>query len=427
MKNRDYQDYQENMPWEHEDEDSDVYEIGSTRPPKSRNGLIAGTLIVGIVLGSVLSLLGGIRSDILYRINQIEEDPSSNVSLRVERTEATEEASGQTDPVHPTYPADISMDLIGAPPATDTPSQEGGLPLQQIYEQNIPSVVSIIGTNLEGTSTGTGVILSENGLLITNAHVVEGAAELSVILYDGSTHRAYLVGMDKVSDLAVLYIQADDLKPASFGNSDSLRVGDAVVAIGDPLGVELRGTMTNGIVSAINRNLTVGGRTMTVIQTNAALNSGNSGGPLINCYGQVIGINTMKIGDSITSGSVEGLGFAIPSTTIKTVVEQLITQGYVSGRPGLGMTLTEVNSLYQYYYSVPAGLYVSEVREGSSAQQAGLQVKDILVSVDGKRVRTEDDLQKLLYTYHVDDTVDIVIFRSGKHLKFQLKLEETKS
>ena len=421
------QDYQENMPWEQEEENPDVYEIGSTRPPKSRSGLIAGVLIIGIVLGSVLSLLGGVRADILNRLNQLESDEDTNVSLRVERSEPTELPPELADPARPTYPAEASMDLIGAPPATDTPSQPGGLPLQQIYEQNIPSVVSIISGTREGTSTGTGVVLSEDGLLITNAHVVEGALELSVILHDGTTRRAYLVGKDKLSDLAVLYVQAEGLKPAAFGDSDSLRVGDTVVAIGDPLGIELRGTMTNGIVSAINRNITVGGRTMTVIQTNAALNSGNSGGPLINCHGQVVGINTMKIGDSYDTGSVEGLGFAIPSTTVKTVVEQLITQGYVSGRPGLGVSLTEVPSLYQYYYSVPAGLYVSEVAEGSAAEAAGLRVKDILVTVEGQRVRTESDLQRVLHSYQVGDTVEAVIYRGGRELTFRLQLQETKS
>ena len=419
------QDYQENMPWEPEEDSqemADVYEIGSTRPPKSRSGLIAGVLILGIVLGSVLSLLGGVRADILNHLQMMEQDEPADIPLRVEHTEATELPPDIADPEHPTYPARADMDLMGAPP--DTPSQPGGLPLQEIYEKNIPSVVSIISDSREGRSTGTGVVLSSDGLLITNAHVVEGAMQLSVILHDGSTRKAYLVGQDRVSDLAVLYVQAENLTPAAFGDSDSLRVGDSVAAIGDPLGIELRGTMTNGIVSAINRNITVGGRTMTVIQTNAALNSGNSGGPLINCYGQVVGINTMKIGDSFNTGSVEGLGFAIPSTTVKTVVEQLITQGYVSGRPGLGVSLTKVPSLYQYYYDVPAGLYVSEVLQ---EQPGGLEVKDILISVDGVKVRSEEDLQSVLSAFKVGESVDAVIYRDGAEQKLALRLQETKS
>ena len=421
------QDYQENVPWEPEEDSqdmADVYEIGSTRPPKSRSGLIAGVLILGIVLGSVLSLLGGVRADILNHLQRMEQEQSTDIPLRVEHTEATELLPDAADPEHPTYPSEADLNLIGAPPAADTPSQPGGLPLQEIYEKNIPSVVSIISDSREGRSTGTGVVLSSDGLLITNAHVVEGAMQLSVILYDGSTRKAYLVGKDRISDLAVLYVQAENLTPAAFGDSDSLRVGDTVAAIGDPLGIELRGTMTNGIVSAINRNITIGGRTMTVIQTNAALNSGNSGGPLINCYGQVVGINTMKIGDSFNTGSVEGLGFAIPSTTVKTVVEQLITQGYVSGRPGLGVSLTKVPSLYQYYYDVPAGLYVSEVLQ---AQPGGLKVKDILISVDGVRVRSEEDLQSVLSAFKVGEAVDTVIYRSGAEQKLTLRLLETKS
>ena len=421
------QDYQENVPWEPEEENqdmADVYEIGSTRPPKSRSGLVAGVLIIGIVLGSVLSLLGGIRADLLSHLRQMENGAETEIPLRVERTEPTELPAEIVDPEHPTYPSQADMDLIGAPPASDTPSQPGGLPLQQIYEKNIPSVVSIISDGREGRSTGTGVVLSEDGLLITNAHVVEGAMQLTVILYDGSSRKAYLVGKDQISDLAVLYVQAEGLIPAAFGDSASLRVGDTVVAIGDPLGIELRGTMTNGIVSAINRNITVGGRTMTVIQTNAALNSGNSGGPLINCYGQVVGINTMKIGVSYNTGSVVGLGFAIPSTTVKTVVEELITQGYVSGRPGLGVSLTKVPNLYQYYYNVPAGLYVSEVLQ---PQENGLQVKDILVSVEGTQVHSVEDLHRMLQSYQVGDTVDAVIFRGNEELHLKLQLQETKS
>ena len=179
------------------------------------------------------------------------------------------------------------------------------LTLQEIYQKTIPSVVSIVGD----VSTGTGIIFHSDGYILTNAHVVAGNREIEVRLQDGGSYEAFLVGQDEKSDLAVLKIEATGLQAAEFGNSDNLQVGDLAVAIGDPLGVSLHGTMTDGIISAINRNVTVEGRVMTLIQTNAALNAGNSGSPLLNHAGQVIGINNMKI-ISLYS-TVEGLGFAI--------------------------------------------------------------------------------------------------------------------
>jgi len=232
---------------------------------------------------------------------------------------------------------------------------------------------------------------------------------------------ASLVGSDPISDLAVLHIEADGLVPAEFGDSTVLRVGDSVVAIGDPLGIELRGTMTNGIVSAINRDVTTGGRTLTLIQTNAAL---NSGGPLINCYGQVIGINTMKMGDIASSSGVEGLGFAIPSSTVKEITDQLISQGYVSGRPSLGLSGEAVSSFYQFYYRLPSGMYLESVEEGCDADLKGLEPGDILISVDNVRVTSTAELETLLSNYSVGDSVQIIIYRAGHQYSAQLTLHE---
>ena len=317
------------------------------------------------------------------------------------------------------------MQLRPSPEGVENVAQEGGLSLQAIYEKCIPSTVSILCALPRGTSTGSGVVLSADGYVITNYHVVEGATHISVLLTDGRELPARMVGGDKLSDLAVLTVDAQDLIPAEFGNSDSLRVGDTVVAIGDPLGVELRGTMTNGIVSAINRNLTTDGRTLTLIQTNAALNSGNSGGPLINCYGQVIGINTMKIGDYVNSAGVEGLGFAIPSTTVKQIVDQLTSQGYVSGRPELGIQGVDVPEFYQFYYRMPAGVYVNAVTEGSDAAAKGVQVKDIILAIDDQRIDSTEDIETILYNYKPGDTVEVIIYRSGRQYQVELVLGES--
>ena len=232
------------------------------------------------------------------------------------------------------------------------------------------------------------------------------------------------MGADSISDLAVLRIEAENLIPAEFGDSSVLRVGDSVAAIGDPLGVSLRGTLTDGIVSAINRDVSVGGRTMTLIQTNAAINSGNSGGPLINCYGQVIGINTMKIGGTASTANVEGIGFAIPSSTVQQIVNQLMEQGYVSGRPGLGFSGTALSNFYQSYFHLPSGYFIEEVTEGTPAHQVGIQPGDVLVSIMDSQVSTDDDIAAALYEYSVGDTVEIIVSRSGRYYQITLELIE---
>ena len=310
------------------------YGTGRTKPPKSHSGMIAVLLILVILLCSVVSVLGVLNIRLFQKLSQREEAESA-IAFAEETQETT---AAPTEKAPEPVGGDVTMDLHTAPQAFDNIPQTGGLSLQEIYEKNIPSVVSVSCTLSAGSASGTGVILSSQGYIVTNAHVIDGAKYIRVLLTDGREQDASLVGTDAVSDLAVLRIQADGLTSAQFGDSDTLRVGDSVAAIGDPLGVDLRGTMTDGIVSAINRDVSINGRTMNLIQTNAALNSGNSGGPLINCFGQVVGINTMKISAFTDQAGVEGLGFAIPSTTVKEVVEQIIDYGYVPGRPTLGIS-----------------------------------------------------------------------------------------
>ena len=413
-------------PWE-----TEFYETGSTRPPKNHRGIFALMLIGGIIVGSILTAFGGINFQLIRQWGE-SKDNTLPVSLHTGNADQTTVPS--VDPTDVTQDTvvtpsavDTTVPLNSSPVGMDTVAQEGGLSLQAIYEKCIPSTVSILCTLSRGSATGSGVVLSEDGYIITNYHVVEDAVDLEVLLTDGRQLPARMVGGDKLSDLAVLLVDAQDLIPAEFGDSDMLRVGDTVVAIGDPLGVELRGTMTDGIVSAINRNLTTDGRTLTLIQTNAALNSGNSGGPLINCYGQVVGINTMKIGDYVNSAGVEGLGFAIPSTTVKFIVDQLISLGYVSGRPELGIVGIDVPEFYQFYYRMPAGVYVNGLVKGSDAAVKGIQVKDIILAVDGLRIDSMEDIETILYDYKPGDMVEVVFYRSGYQYQVELILGESVS
>ena len=397
-------------PWE-----QDSYETGSTKPPKSRGGVIAVLLVAVIFLGGICSALGIMNIKLFHKLNAADsdlafhEDPGSTLST---------DSTGET--VYAGIGGDVSVDLNKAPGQVENVPQTGGLSLQQIYEKNIASVVSVSCN----TGSGTGVVLSEDGYIITNCHVIDGASKISILFSDGRTLPAAVVGSDAVSDLAVLYVEASDLTPAEFGDSNDLRVGDAVAAIGDPLGIEYRGTMTDGIVSAINRNVTTGGRTMTLIQTNAALNSGNSGGPLINCYGQVIGINTLKIGVSADAAGVEGLGFAIPSTTVKEVVEQLISQGYVSGRPSLELKGQTITVLEQRYYRVPAGVLVTELEKNGCSDKAGIDTGDILLSIAGQRIASVEEMEQVLYTLKPGDRIEIIFYRGGKQYSAMLNLAE---
>lgn len=398
------------------------YGTGRTTPPKSHSGLIAVLLILVIMLCSVVSVLGVLNIRLFQKLNQREEE-SAAIDFAQESTETIPPATKESVP--PTE-GNVTMDLHTAPQAVENLPQDGGLSLQEIYERNIQSVVSVACTLSSGSASGTGVILSGKGYIVTNAHVIHGAIAIRVLLTDGRQLEASLVGTDSVSDLAVLRIQAEGLVSAQFGSSENLRVGDSVAAIGDPLGVDLRGTMTDGIISAINRDVSVNGRTMNLIQTNAALNSGNSGGPLINCYGQVVGINTMKIGAFTDQAGVEGLGFAIPSTTVKEVVEQIIAYGYVPGRPTLGLSGEGMSSFYQHFYRLPAGLCVTQVEYGGAGWNAGIQTGDILVSIDGESLRSMDDLNRILAAHSVGDQVSLCIYRSGREATVTAALTEAR-
>ena len=407
--------------------DDGAYGTGRTKPPKTHSGVVALLLVLIIFLTGIITVLGLLNVRLFQKLSTQETLPAEEDTLPISFSEEKPAAPlVPSDKVNDRqiFCQDTTIDLNTSPKSVSTVPEEGGISLQEIYEKNIPSVVSIRVQTPSGDAAGTGVIVSQEGYIVTNSHVIENAKNLSVQLTDDRVLPADLVGKDAISDLAVIHIDAPHLIAAEFGDSSSLRVGDTVAAIGDPLGIDLRGTMTDGIVSAINRDVTMGGRTLTLIQTNAALNSGNSGGPLINCYGQVIGINTMKIGTFTNQAGVEGLGFAIPSTTVKEIVDQIISQGYVSGRPSLGVKGECLSAFYQHYYRLPAGLFVTEVIPGSAAQQGGIQPGNILISIGKERIYTSDDLTKALYQYNVGDTVDAVVFVNGSQELFTLTLSE---
>lgn len=272
----------------------------------------------------------------------------------------------------------------------------------QIYDKNLPSMVSIQAEDAKSYSTGTGVVLTADGYLITNAHVVAGADKVQVACADNRVLDAALVGFDAREDLAVLKVEADDLTPAEFGDSFALRCGDPVAAIGDPLGY--RSTITDGIVSALDRDVEVDGVSMVLIQTSAAINMGNSGGALINQYGQVVGITAVKI--VTDDGSAEALGFAIPSRRVKYVADTLIAGKQV--RRGIfGFTVLTRTAQ-------GGGLTLDSVDKTSDAYAKGLRAGDVLTAADGQSLNAVEDLVRLKQSMGAGDTVSLTYVRSGQ-------------
>ena len=295
------------------------------------------------------------------------------------------------------------------------------------------------GTTQQITGTGTGIVMTSDGYIITNAHCIYDnesdykcgkAVSVSVVMGDDAEteYDAEIVGYDLETDLAVLKIDATDLTPAEFGNSDDLRVGELVIAIGNPLGFELQNTVTCGIVSALNREVTINEKDMTLIQTDAAINSGNSGGPLLNAYGQVIGINSAKMSSTYgsSSASVEGLGFAIPISDAKEIIEDLINNGYVTGRPQFGITGVTVTESDAERLNMPQGVYVYSVTEGSAAYFAGIHQGDVITAVEGEEIKDMDALNEAKNQHNAGDTITITIFRAGETLDVELTLQEVK-
>ena len=303
-----------------------------------------------------------------------------------------------------------------APDFKLTLSNEHGkeLSLQELYDQCSKSIVAIKGyqDGVDGYYWGSGIILSEDGLILTNTHVIENCDTASVTLFDNSSYDAALVGADSTSDIAVLRIETTGLTPASFGDSAELAIGDQVAAIGNPLGETFRMTLTDGIISAIDRGISYNGHSMTLLQTNTAINEGNSGGALFNMYGQVIGVTNMKMMSSYSN--IEGIGFAIPSATIAAVADSLMQYGEMRGRAAIGVTVGAIPENVTSHYDLPTGLYVSAVEEKSDAAAKGIQQGDIITAVNGNPASATSDILTVKNTLSVGDTIAFTIWRDGE-------------
>ena len=300
----------------------------------------------------------------------------------------------------------------------------------EVYAANVNSTVGIttsVTTNFWGFQTtsaasGSGFILTGDGYVLTNYHVIESSNSISVTLYDGKSYDAVLIGYDESSDIAVLKIDAEGLTPVVLGDSDNLNVGDSVVAIGNPLG-ELTFSLTSGAVSALNREITLSNSvTMNLIQTDCAINSGNSGGALFNLYGEVIGITNAKYSGSGSGASIDNIGFAIPINHVRGIVESIIENGYVA-KPYIGVIVSDVSE-ETMGYGLPAGAAVKAVSEDSPAEKAGLQVNDIITAVNGKEISGRTGLSEAVSAASVGDTLTLTIYRQGNTISVDVTVGE---
>lgn len=264
--------------------------------------------------------------------------------------------------------------------------------------------------SLQEQGSGSGIIISSDGYIVTNQHVIDGANEITVILNTGEEFVAKLIGQDEKSDLAVLKIDKKDLPAATLGDSTKLEVGELAVAIGNPLGQEFAGTVTAGVISAVNRTMTVDNKVYNLVQTDAAINPGNSGGALVNKYGEVIGINTIKL----SSTGVEGIGFAIAISEAKPIIDDLMNNGFVSGRPLVGISVSQTRN----------GLSVEQVSVGSGAEAAGIKVGDLIVKADGKAVKTSQELNEIRDKKAPNEYLKLTVIREGELLDIDVKLGE---
>ncbi|MGM9660021.1 MAG: S1C family serine protease [Faecousia sp.] len=316
---------------------------------------------------------------------------------------------------------------------TLVPTDGSAMSPSQLYASCVDSVVAITatvtatgiyGNTSTGTSSGSGFILTEDGYIVTNYHVVEDSTSLKVTTYDGTEYEATLVGKDSTNDVAVLKVDASGLNAVTLGSSHDLVIGDMVAAIGNPLGT-LASTQTIGYVSGINREVATGGvTTISMIQTDAAINPGNSGGPLFNMYGQVVGITTAKYSGTTGSGaSIEGIGFAIPIDDVAAMLDDLIDYGYVTGGY-MGVSVENVDAEAASRYGLPSGAYVVSVEPDSAAKKAGVQVKDIITELGGYSVSNITDLTRALRNFKAGDTTTVTVSRSGSQVTLEITLDE---
>ena len=391
-----------------------MYEYESKETKKSRFGV----KVIALLLAAAV-LAGGAGGAAGYLLGSRPSEPAAM---------STESAAAQPESVQFDAPAVIQAESLADNGLDLAPTHSQKLDPAAVYEQNVSAVAGIriegISTNVWGQSSrfaasGSGFIITTDGYVVTNHHVIENANSITVTLTSGEEYDAELVGSDAENDVALLKIDGKNLPVVAIGNSDELGVGDMVAAIGNPLG-ELTNTLTVGYVSALDREINTDGTPINMLQTDAAINSGNSGGPLFDMYGNVIGITTAKYASSF----VEGLGFAIPINDAMYIVYDLYEYGYVTSRPWLGIHTRDLDSVTASYYSLPVGVYVGEIDADSAAEKAGMEPGDIIIALDDREVHNYNALTAALRHYHAGDSATIKVYRGGAEVELRIVFDE---
>ncbi len=390
------------------------------KPKKKKHYMSVSAAVISLVLTALLSVAGGAflsNTPLFEKISEQVENHSMPQTTYKDNITYSETVKGDS----------ASLNKINGMPLS-TP---------EIVDKVGPAVVGIINKTTYGNaygyygffgnldeeieqSSGSGVIISSDGYIVTNNHVVENATKINVILNNGQEYEGKVVGKDASTDLAIVKIEASNLVFAPMGNSSSLRVGETAIAIGNPLGQEFAGTTTKGIISGLNRSVTIDNKTMNLIQTDAAINPGNSGGALVDEYGYLIGINTAKI----SSNTLEGLGFAIPIDEAKPIIQELIDNGYVSGRPVIGIAGRAVTKEDANAYNLKVGVYVSSLTPNGPAHMAGVNIGDIIVECEGEPIETVDDINEIKNKKAPGDTMKFKIYRKGNYVDVSIILGE---
>lgn len=392
----------ESYKWNYEDYKQEKPK--HTPKAKKNKGLrVFAIIMCGILCAGVISLAGYGTYALVSGNNTVVESESAEVE---DVTNSTAEQLTLNDKP------------VGTSDSASANLQEGELTITERAEKVMPSAVGIVAyiqsqQSIFGgeQSQGSGIIATEDGYIITNAHVVEGATSIKVVLSDGTEYNASVVGEDEKTDLAVLKIEATGLTPAEFGNSDQLQIGEQVITVGNPGGLELAGSVTVGYVSALNRSITTTtGNTVDCIQTDAAINPGNSGGALVNTYGQVVGINSQKI----AATEYEGIGFAISINEAQPIINDLIQYGYVRGRVWMGITMQMIDQTTAQMYGYQVGAGVVSVTENSPAAKAGLVAGDIITAIDGESIDSSETLTGILQQHKPGDTITLTVFRQSR-------------
>lgn len=391
--------------------------VEEAEPPRKKKHIAAKMAAFGLVFAIAGGAGGaGLTTYIMSRQSAAAQGESVQVSGEIDPSAAQggEQSKGSG-----------SMDKPAVNALVSTSTGEKNMTPQEVYNQNVNAVVGInvtgtkAGTNVWGYATpfaasGSGFIISKDGYIVTNNHVIDGADDITVSLFDGSSYEAELVGAYASNDIALLKVEADNLPCVTIGDSSRLAVGDEVAAIGNPLG-QLTFSLTVGYVSALDRSINTDGTPINMLQTDAAINSGNSGGPLFDMSGRVVGITTAKAAsNSYSSGaSVEGIGFAIPINDVVDVINDLQEHGYVTGEAYLGVSLRELDANTVKSYSLPMGVFVERVEEGSCAEKAGVQKGDIITSIGGTTVESYNELALALRRHRAGEEIELTVYREG--------------